>query len=554
MRPFSLRSLTVSIALATLTAACGTESAVRGRAGSTTPDQVESDTGLNQADSATDADAGDTTTDSSAGDTAPDTAIDTAPDTTVGCTVDLDCRGGQVCSAGQCREACGPADPCTGLLTICDPDARICVGCVTATDCAAAESCIDGTCRFVCDQNGDCAPGQRCDLASGNCVAGCDTDLDCPGGQRCEAGACVAIVPQVCSPFASACDGNDLLVCLSDGSAFERTPCGAGTLCVANAAGATCEAQICNPGTSACFDSRTRAVCAADGLSEEFIACTGGATCAAGVCQAAAVCSPNALLCDGGDAYRCNATGTATTLVDACTATEICTGGACVSTAGRCTTGLDCPALPTSCDGNVRVSFRAGGACVGGTCDYSAVQRRTNCELTGQVCDDATASCVAPACTLTEADCPASAPLLDSVACACVACFSDADCSGDQSCTGGSCVGGGPSGCTNDTQCVNEAIALGGTGASAACDLNTNSCFTLSTCNPAAGGTDIFNAACPAGTTCQASLLGGRSNCSGCSSSSQCRTGETCYNCSGTTVCSDAAGLGPFGAFLCTPL
>jgi hypothetical protein len=535
MRSFSLRSFALLIALASVATACGTEVASRGRAGSTTPDQVETDTGVEQTDSGSDANPADTTADSSTTDTAVDTTVDTAadtaPDTTIGCTVDLDCRGGEVCSGGQCREACGPADPCTGDLSVCDPDARICVGCVTAADCAAAESCIEGACRFVCDQNADCEPGQRCDLASSSCVSGCDTDIDCPGGQRCQAGDCIAIVPQICSPFASACEGNNLLICRADGSAFDRNPCPTGTVCSATAAGAACEAQICAPGTSSCFDSRTLAVCAADGLSEDFVACTGGGTCAAGVCQAPSICTPNALLCEGGDAYRCNAAGTSTTLVDTCTATEICTAGACVSTAGRCTTGLDCPALPTSCDGNVRVSFRAGGSCVGGNCDYSAVQRRTNCELSGQVCDDATATCVA--------------------------CFSDGDCSGGQSCTGGACVGGGvdPNNCTNDTQCEEAAIALGGTGAGAACDLGTNTCFTLSSCNTATGGTDIFNAACPSGTTCEMFTspipLFANPLCTECTSSSQCRTGESCFNCLFFNGCYDSAGLGGLGG-LCT--
>ena len=558
MRSFSLRFLTLLALFTALASGCGTDVAPRGRAGSTTPDQVDTDTGGGGGGTDATDTAADTVTDTAADtatDTAADTATDTAADTTVGCTGDLDCRGGELCRDGQCREACGPADPCTGDLSVCDPEARICVGCATATDCAAAESCIEGTCRFVCDQNADCEPGQRCDLASGSCVAGCDDDIDCPGGQRCQEGTCVAIAPQICSPFASACEGNNLLICRADGSAFDRNPCPSGTVCSATAAGAACEAQICAPGTSSCFDSRTLSVCAADGLSEDLVACTGGGTCSAGVCRAASICTPNTLLCDGGDAYRCNAAGTATSLVDTCSSTEICTAGACVSTAGRCSTGLDCPALPTSCDGNVRVSFRAGGACVGGTCDYSAVQRRTNCELTGQVCDEATASCVEPACPLTEADCPFSIPLLDPIACACVACLSNGDCGSGQSCSDGTCVGGGggASDCTNDTQCEEAAIALGGTGTGAACNLDTNSCFTLSTCNGAAGGTDIFNADCPSGTTCQPNPLVG-SKCAGCTSSSQCRTGETCYDCATTTVCSDASGLGPLGAFFCTPL
>lgn len=544
MRDCSLRFLALLAVFTAFASGCGTEVASRGRAGSTTPDLVDSDTGGG---------GGDTGATDTATDTAADTATDTAADTTVGCTNDLDCRGGELCRDGQCRDACGPTDPCTGDLSVCDPDARICVGCVTAADCGAAESCVEGACRFVCDQNADCEPGQRCDLASGSCVVGCDTDIDCPGGQRCASGACIAIVSQICSPSASDCDGNDLLVCLSDGSAFERSPCPTGTVCSSSPAGAACEAQICSPGTSECFDSRTRAVCAADGLSEELIACTGGATCSGGVCRAASICTPNALLCDGGDAYRCNAAGTDTSLVDTCSATEICAAGACVSTAGRCTTGLDCPALPTSCDGNVRVSFRAGGACVGGTCDYSAVQRRTNCELTGQVCDEATASCVEPACPLTEADCPFSAPLLDPSACACVACLSNDDCGSGQSCSDGTCVSGGgdPSNCTNDTQCEEAAIALGGTDTGVACDLNTNSCYTLSTCNGAMGGTDIFDADCPSGTTCEEATFFGENICSGCTSSSQCRTGESCLNCFFFSGCYDSTSPGGFGG-LCT--
>ena len=362
--------------------------------------------------------------------------------------------------------------------------------------------------------------------------------MDCPGGQRCDAGNCVAIGPEVCSPFASACDANDLLVCLADGSAFERTPCAAGTRCIADVAGAACEAPICTPGASTCADSQTLSICATDGFSEELIPCEPGAVCSAGVCRATTVCTPNALSCVGGDAYRCNATGTANTLADTCTATEVCSAGACVSTAGRCTTGLDCPALPTSCDGNVRVSFRAGGSCVAGTCDYSAVVRRTNCELAGQVCDDATASCVTPACTLTEADCPGDLPLLDPIACTCVACLSDGDCTGGQICSAGLCVGGGTGGCTTNAQCTEQAIALGGTAEGASCDLNTGTCFTLSTC----GAGDIFNAECPSGTTCQTSPLIGGTTCSGCSSSSQCRTGESCFNCIFVTGCFDSAG------------
>jgi hypothetical protein len=106
-------------------------------------------------------------------------------------------------------------------------------------------------------------------------------------------------------------------------------------------------------------------------------------------------------------------------------------------------------------------------------------------------------------------------------------------------------------------QCIQQAQALGDSGTGATCDTSTGACFILSVCN-APGGlgtparTDPFNADCGGSTTCTFDILSSTGRCNNCTSGADCRTGESCYDCSGTTVCVDAATLGPIGAFICT--
>jgi hypothetical protein len=114
-------------------------------------------------------------------------------------------------------------------------------------------------------------------------------------------------------------------------------------------------------------------------------------------------------------------------------------------------------------------------------------------------------------------------------------------------------------GCEDDVQCIQQAQALGDSGTGATCDTATGACFILSVCNPTGGlGTpsriDPFNADCPGSTTCTFDILSSTGRCNNCASAADCRTGESCYDCTGTTVCVDAATLGIFGAFLCTLL
>ena len=135
------------------------------------------------------------------------------------CVDNLDCRGGEVCRDGLCREACGDGDPCSGPLPVCHPTLGICVECVLTADCAGGEVCFDGTCIDACGSDADCAGGQACDRATGACIdVDCVDDGDCRGGEACRGGACVPIDDQVCDPDEASCEGNTLVGCTRDGN------------------------------------------------------------------------------------------------------------------------------------------------------------------------------------------------------------------------------------------------------------------------------------------------------------------------------------------------
>ncbi len=216
------------------------------------------------------------------------------PDAT-GCVNDGDCPGGGRCADGECR----PADP----------------GCVTDRDCGADESCQEGECVAAspeCRGDGDCEAGQRCQ--DGQCVGdgmgGCAMDDDCPPGQLCRAGVCIGPRPQ-CDEDADcrmdqACDEGrcvDLPGCVVDGDCPQDMRCDEGT---------------CVEGDDPeCRDN-------AD--------CPGVQTCQGGVCVGAGAGCNNA---------------------DDCAPGERCENGACIPPEGRCRDAADCP---------------SGSACVNGEC------------------------------------------------------------------------------------------------------------------------------------------------------------------------------------------
>lgn len=110
------------------------------------------------------------------------------------CIDSTDCRGGEICTGGFCREACSSSDPCTGALRACDTSAGLCVGCVTSDDCAVSERCVSRTCEFFCTEDEHCPQPLYCNFEDGTCFeAECLTDAECSGGFRCGDLRCVPI-------------------------------------------------------------------------------------------------------------------------------------------------------------------------------------------------------------------------------------------------------------------------------------------------------------------------------------------------------------------------
>ncbi len=269
-------------------------------------------------------------------DAGADVGVDTGP-ALPSCADNFDCRGGEVCRAGFCREACAGDDPCTGPLPTCDEERGYCVGCLVDDDCPANSVCGGDTCVFFCEGDDACASGERCNLGTGACaVPDCEGDADCPGGFNCDGFACVPIDDVVCTPEEATCQGNTLVVCSRDGTSETRTPCDAGDRCVSDADGAECREVICAPSERGCLDNDTRYLCDSTGTTRTTADCEAGEVCLDGSCTST-VCTPNATRCSGDSLATCNALGTSESLV-ACDDTADCSGAdfGCRCVSGEC--------------------------------------------------------------------------------------------------------------------------------------------------------------------------------------------------------------------------
>lgn len=107
-----------------------------------------------------------------------------------------------------------PNDPCDGVA--CDPDQH-------CEDVGGAGTCVNNTCDMLM-----CGPTEICDVGpNGGSICkdiSCATDLDCPASQFCDGALCTA---DVCAPGAAECMGDDVLVCLPNGSGTEiKYTCG----------------------------------------------------------------------------------------------------------------------------------------------------------------------------------------------------------------------------------------------------------------------------------------------------------------------------------------
>lgn len=286
--------------------------------------------------------SGDIGTDNDAGsDATADTGINLAS-----CDDNFDCRGGEVCRGGLCREACAESDPCTGPLAACDDAAGFCVQCLEDTDCPSSRICVGRICEFFCTDDDACPQGQRCNLTSGECLEPeCEGDADCPGGFACRAFVCSPIDEQICTPDTSTCQGNSVVTCSRDGTQFRSTSCEAGERCVADSpTAAECRVTVCSPDSIGCIDAASAYSCDATGTVQTRVPCGRDEFCVEGVCEVQA-CEPGATRCEGDSLATCDALGSSETII-ACDDTEECadatfgcrcTGGECF--VRRCTPG-----------------------------------------------------------------------------------------------------------------------------------------------------------------------------------------------------------------------
>ncbi|MGC4087108.1 MAG: hypothetical protein QM756_04230 [Polyangiaceae bacterium] len=302
----------------------------------------------------------------------------------------LDCtESGQVCSAGACIErACQPG----------------------------AQRCLDATTRVRCDDLGlaeapeeTCAETQYCDAVSVSCVE------------------------RLCEPRSQECQGEVVMLCNDDGTAWQRgSNCGSqkqlcwngacspractepftcvdgksyecaenstrlrladncsqgGRFC--DPASGQCQAAVCTPGAAMCSGEWVT-TCDEEGSgpSLDGIDCTRTMQlCWAGDCKPS-VCS-DAFRCDADQLYRCADHGTKLVLEQTCEA-----GSVCDAELGACRL-QSCDPLQPACDGNVATRCNATGLSYEGA--------RSDCTKQGLLC--AEGECRAPFCTPDVAYC-----------------------------------------------------------------------------------------------------------------------------------------------------
>ena len=290
------------------------------------------------------------------------------------CDTSGDCRGGELCREGVCREACGAGELCEGERAVCDVDRGVCVSCLSDSDCedglCVASECVAGMCRA----NTDCRGGEVCDVAGGGvCVeVQCRESADCAGGEICRDFLCVS-APPPCSSDADCADSETCVsgVCEPRGCASDGD-CAGGERCVAG----SCEPIGCTTDTD----------------------CGGGEICDAGRCVSSG-CTRDG---DCGPTERCISgtclplTGTCET-DDDCTGGDMCVDGECLPVACGCTSDAECGRDFTCVDCVCLIvpDCVGDGDCPSGQmCD--AGECVADCSASAFTCEDLGADCGAP--------------------------------------------------------------------------------------------------------------------------------------------------------------
>ncbi|HTB77741.1 MAG TPA: hypothetical protein VK762_31065 [Polyangiaceae bacterium] len=352
------------------------------------------------------------------------------------CARNSDCGTGRACVNKAC--ACTSNSDCNGggcgAMT-CSP-----VSCSTNSQCGKG-TCGGGKCTvssFPCHANNECGLGS-CGGAGrmGTCNAGgsCHSNATCGIGGTCGTGP--GATPGTCTTSGGACHKNadcDSNSCGAGGGSAQGT-CANGTAhaCHANT---DCDSGSCGAG----FGGSATGVCGAGACVTNEQCGTGGHcnvatnTCTSGACSADANCGTTGGVCNGATCTSASCTGDA-----ACPASALCSGATCSRAA--CDVDTDCTV--------------AGSTCRGATCSASKCDVDTDCPAGS--CSGAT--CTPPPTCAVNSDCGTGVGArCRSKVCSPSACTSSADCGAGSFC-GGTCT---PPTCTQNGDCA-SGICSGGT-------------------------------------------------------------------------------------------
>lgn len=411
-----------SAALAAMTSGCGSEG---GPLGGGDDVIVIGDTGSDVVDN--ELDPGDLPEpdteepDTEEPDASPEVEPDVPPEPELRpCEVNVDCRGGEVCRDGFCRELCEEDADCdTEGLGVCGDD-TYCVQCTEAEDCGAAEVCIDTFCEFFCRSADDCGELQACEIATGVCIdIECSSAGDCGEDEVCVANLCVDGSDLVCTPSTAFCDENTLVACASDGRSEARLACSDAAPCIEGVGGtAACTPADCAADTIGCLDLQTAFLCEGGG---EFIEapCRTNQICVEGVCLIPA-CTPGTSVCDDQTVVTCSDTGSIVSSQLCAERSECATSaGGCICEDGDCTV-LACVPNSGRCVGNAAQRCSADGRsylpaedCGDNFCAVGTCQERV-CEPNTQECREETVvTCNADGTTGDFDDCSATSQLCE---------------------------------------------------------------------------------------------------------------------------------------------
>lgn len=370
-----------------------------------------------------------------------DAAPDVPEETT--CTINADCRGGEICREGVCRAACSDTIPCRDTSLVCDESRGICVGCVSVADCnELTELCVDNTCVPACSSDASCPPDQVCGN-DGTCfVPECTVDANCPGGSQCVDRVCRPIVPTICTADSTRCEDGSLVQCNEDGTAETIFPCDDSVCVTVSATVAQCRPMICTTGELTCIDDRTAGICDDTLTAFEPLRCRSDQYCDAGECVAQ-VCSPGAASCVGNVVSECDDLGAVETLTS-CDETPACSASAsgCACVDAECVPRV-CTPGQNRCVGNSTQAcsdtgtsylspvacgsdqFCQSGTCVAESCIAGSTlctgdtlltcqadgrtRREQDCASTDQICvtSAGTSRCGAPVCVADTVTCSA---------------------------------------------------------------------------------------------------------------------------------------------------